>query len=224
MNRRTIPYSDIELAWIKAHSKDSRRQAHQRFCALFGRNDVSLMNFNALCKRHRWLTRRTGRFQKGHAPYNKGKDITPHPNSAKTQFKKGHIPRNLKPLGHERIRYDGYIEICVDEPNPYTGAPQRYVLKHKHLWEKVNGPLPRDLALKSLDGNRQNCDLSNWVAVPRSLLPRLNGRFGRNYDTAPKELKPVILTIAKLEHQARENRRNLGGTRQAAVSRKEPRA
>lgn len=46
----------------------------------------------------------------------------------------------------------------------------------------------------------------NWVAIPRALLPRLNGRFGRNYDDAPPELKPAILAIAKLEHAAREHR------------------
>lgn len=39
-----------------------------------------------------------------------------------------------------------------------------------------------------------------------STSAELNGRFGRDYDTAPSELKPTILAIAKLEHKARELR------------------
>lgn len=31
-----------------------------------------------------------------------------------------------------------------------------------------------------------------------------NAKVGRDYDTAPAELKPTILAIAKLEHKARE--------------------
>jgi hypothetical protein len=36
------------------------------------------------------------------------------------------------------------------------------------------------MALKCLDGNKQNTDPSNWEAVPRALLPRLAGgnRYG----------------------------------------------
>jgi hypothetical protein len=43
--------------------------------------------------------------------------------------------------------------------------------------------------------------------VPRALLPRLNGRFGRGYDEAPEELKPTIMAVAKLEHSVRERRK-----------------
>jgi hypothetical protein len=34
------------------------------------------------------------------------------------------------------------------------------------------------------------------------MLPRLNGKGsrGRDYDTAPAELKPTIMAVAKLEH------------------------
>ncbi|QIG80073.1 hypothetical protein [Stakelama tenebrarum] len=46
----------------------------------------------------------------------------------------------------------------------------------------------------------------NWTMIPRAMLPRLNGRFGRNYDAAPTDLKPTILAIAELEHRAREAR------------------
>lgn len=63
--------------------------------------------------------------------------------------------------------------------------------------------MPDGHVLKCLDGNKLNTEPSNWEAVPRGLLPRLNSRFGRNYDTAPAELQPTIMAIAKLEHGIR---------------------
>ena len=45
------------------------------------------------------------------------------------------------------------------------------------------------------------------LIVPMALAPRLNGRFGRGYDSAPADVKPVLMTIAKLEHAARERRK-----------------
>lgn len=202
-------YSPEELAWIKKNCKRPRPQAHARFCALFGREDVSLSNYSALCKRNGWLTGRPGHFEKGKPSWNKGKPHPFHANSAATQFKKGCVPANRKPIGDERIGKDGYIEMKVPVANPYTGSSTRYMHKHRYLWEQANGPLPKGMALKSLDGNRQNCDPANWIAIPLALLPRLNGRFGRNYDGAPTELKPVIMTIAKLEHGARQKRRKV---------------
>jgi len=106
-------------------------------------------------------------------------------------------------VGHESIDKDGYVRICVAEPNPYTGAPTFMAFKHRWLWEQKHGPVPEGCALKCLDGNKRNTDPANWEAVPRELLPRLNGRFGRGYDAAPAEIKPVIMATAKLEYAAR---------------------
>lgn len=203
MKGRRIPYSEAELAWIEAHARDDRRQAHAAFCRRFGRADVSLANYNALCKRRGWLTGRTGRYEPGHAPQNKGQRMPFNPNSARTQFNAGQRPHNTKFAEHERVSKDGYVEISIPERNPHTGFERRYVLKHRHLWEKANGPVPDGHCLKCLDGDKTNTDPANWILVPRGLLPRLNGRFGRNYDTAPAELKPLILEIARLEHAAR---------------------
>lgn len=208
---KPIKYSHDELAWIKANCTLPRRQAHQAFCQKFSRDDVSLVNFNSLCKRNGWLTGRTGRYDQGITPWNKGKPMPYNENTARTQFKPGNRPHNTKYAGHERITKDGYVEISINETNPHTGFKRRYVLKHRYLWEKLNGPLPAGMCLKSLDGNKSNADPTNWVAVPRAMLPRLNGRFGRNYDQAEPELKPLILTTAKLEHQVREKRKNKSG-------------
>lgn len=133
-------------------------------------------------------------------PYNAG--------SARTQFKKGNRPHNTKKPGDEYVSTkDGYTYLCIAETNPHTGFEHRFVMKHLHLWELQNGPVPEGHCLKSLDGDRSNTDPSNWECIPRALLPRLAGRWSLPYDQAPDELKPAVLTSARLEHAAREARK-----------------
>lgn len=205
MKGTAIPYSAEELAWIEAHCQDNRRETHAVFCAKFNRPEITLTNYNSLCKRKGWLTGRTGRFEQGQESWNEGRKMPFHPNSARTQFKKGGLPHNTNYLGHERVSRDGYVEISVAETNPHTGFERRYVFKHRWLWEQANGPLAKGMCLKCLDGNKENMDLANWEVIPRSMLPRLNGRYGRGYETAEPEIKPLIMTVTKLEHAARNS-------------------
>lgn len=211
MKGRSIKYTEAQIAWLKANRRLVISEYHKLFCARFKRSDVSAMNLNALRKRMGWKTGRTGQFVKGQEAHNKGKKCAPgqggrHPNARRTQFKKGHQPHNTNYEGHERISKDGFVEISVSERNPHTGFERRYVLKHKWLWEKQNGPVPEGYALKCLDSNRLNTDPKNWEAVPRAILPRLNGGRGKQlvaYDDAPPELKPTILATAKLHHRVK---------------------
>jgi len=201
MKRRTITYSEQELAWIKAHCTMPRVQAHAKFCEKFGREDVAFSNYAALCKRNGWLTGRDGRLLPGNVPWSKGKKLPYNENSAKTQFKKGQLPHNTKFAGHEYIDLkDGYVRISIEETNPHTGFERRYVLKHKHLWEQKNGKLPAGMCLKCLDGNRANAAPENWEAIPRGMLPLINGRWRAGYDDSPEEVRPVVLALAKLKH------------------------
>lgn len=204
MKGSRIRYSPRQLAFIRRRRKKPRRALHAEFVQRFPRAGVSLANLKALCTRRGWRTGRDGRYAKGAVPANKGKKMPYNANSARTQFKKGNLPHNTKYAGHERISRDGYVEISINETNPHTGYERRYVLKHRWLWEQKHGPVPEGMALKC-KGNRLNTDPSNWEPVPRALLPRLNGRFGRGYDHAPAELKPTIMAVATLEHRLRED-------------------
>lgn len=210
MKGHPVEYSKAELRWLEANRTLSIGDYHQAFIERFGRDDVSAADLHALRKRKGWRTGRTGCFDKGAVPFNKGKKCKPgtggrHPNARKTQFKKGNLPHNTHFLGHERVSKDGYVEISIDETNPHTGFERRYVLKHRWLWEQANGPIPEGMALKC-KSDRLNTDPSNWELVPRALLPRLGGRFGRGYDQAPDELKPTIMAVARLEQQICEKK------------------
>ncbi|MEP2782807.1 MAG: HNH endonuclease signature motif containing protein [Pseudoruegeria sp.] len=200
MNGKTIIYSAKELAWLKANQKLPRKVAHAKFIIEFERKDVSFDNIKSLYTRNGWASGRTGRFEKGHEPHNLGKKMPFNANSAATRFQPGTPPHNTKFIGHERVTKDGYLEISVADINPHTGADRRYVQKHRHLWEKLNGPVPDGMCLKCLDGDKTNTAPENWACIPRNLLPRLNNRWGRKYDSAEPEVKPTLMTIAKLEH------------------------
>lgn len=211
MKGHWITWLPEELAWIEARKDWPRADLHRAFCAYWRRDDVSKAALVALCKRKRWLTGRTGGFEKGHdrSP-NKGKPLPPEVRAklAATMFKKGDRPKSWRGAGHEAIdKDDGYVWMIVDETNPHTGAATRRVHKHRWLWEKANGPVPAGHALKCLDGNKLNTDPSNWEPVPRSMMPRLAGKHCVPYDTAPAELKPTLMAIAKLEDAARQARK-----------------
>lgn len=203
MKGHPIDWQPEELAWIGARKDWPRAELHLAFGAHWQR-DVSRGALASLCKRKGWLTGRTGGFQKGMVPANKGKKMPLNPNSVATRFKPGGLPGNYRGPGHESVRSDGYVWLIVAETNPYTGAATRPVQKHRRLWEQANGPIPDGHVLKCLDGDRLNTDPANWEPVPRALIPRLAGRWRVPYDSAPAELKPVLLSIAKVEHAARE--------------------
>lgn len=199
-------YSPEEIAWLRNNCSMVIGDYHKAFCAQFGRTDVTAAKLQGLRKREKWKTGRTGHFEQGAVPWSKGKKLGNNPGSARTQFKAGEQPHNTKFAGHERVSEDGYVFISVNETDPHTGFERRYVLKHRWLWEQQHGPVPEGFALKC-KGDRLNTDPSNWELIPRAMLPRLNGRFGRNYDDAPAELKPTIMAVAKLEHELRERER-----------------
>lgn len=144
---------------------------------------------------HGILSGRNGRFGKGSQPWNTGTKGVCKPNDG--SFRKGSIPPNLKPLGHERVcSKDGYILVKIQEENPYTGEKTRYKAKHIVVWEKHNGPVPKGFNVRFIDGDKTNCDIENLVMVSKAEHLRLT-KLGYN-DTDP-ELKPSVLALAKLE-------------------------
>jgi len=206
MKGTCIPYSAEELAWIETRKTEPRHETHAGFCAEFDRTDVTLQNLNAVCKRNGWLTGRTGRYDPGTTPPNKGKTMPFNANSAATRFQKGQRTGRAndlwKPIGTERVTEDGYIERKVHDGLPMQS---RWQLLQRIEWEAANGPIPAGYALKCLNGNKADTSASNWEAVPRGVLARLNGgRFKKRiaFDAAAPELKPTLMAVARLEHQA----------------------
>ncbi len=108
-----------------------------------------------------------GGFKKGLVPANKGKKMVfIHPNSRRSQFQKGHLPKNAKPVGCITFRPGkgkgksipaGWF-IKKAEPNIWKA------LSH-HIWEMHNNPVPKGYVLRFIDGDYNNCSIENLEVI-----------------------------------------------------------
>lgn len=151
--------------------------------------------FSGLCNRLGFNNGRTGCFQVGSVPHNKGRKQTEYCTSEaiermrKTRFQKGQEPINHRPIGSERVNVDGYVEVKVAEP-------KKWMLKQRYLWEKYhNEKLGRGDLILFLDGNRNNFDVSNLRRISRKELAMLNHEYGDIQDVSVRE---TALNIVKL--------------------------
>lgn len=124
-----------------------------------------------------WKSRRglssglTGRYEKGHVPINKGTIGMFNVGGNKTSFKKGQKAHNYKPIGYTRINRDGYRIMKVQDDGPWQ---KRWKHEHKVIWEKDNGPIPKDHVLIFIDGDKENVELENLKLITKNKLLVLN--------------------------------------------------
>lgn len=159
--------------------------------------DRSFKSIRTAVRNHGITSGRTGRFEAGKTPWNKGK--TGYMGANETSFRRGNMPHTKRLLWSERVSVDGYIEISVPERNPHTGAATRFRLKHVWLWEGEHGKVPSGHAVIFKDGDRMNCELGNLLLVSRSELLSMNLH---GYREMPEEVKPSVLALAKIEAKA----------------------
>lgn len=95
------------------------------------------------------------RFKKGQIPKNKGVKGITYPGSIATQFKPGTKPSNHKPVGHTRTDTDGYVYIKMAE------GMFQFKLLHRVVWERMNGPVPSGSVVAFINGNKQDCRITN---------------------------------------------------------------
>ena len=141
-------------------------------------------------KRYGLSTGRTGRFEKGHIPFNKGtKGLT---GANKTSFKKGNVPHNYLPIDSESITRDGYTIIKVSNQGTRN---EQWRPKHRLIWEEHHGPVPDNHAIVFGDGDKTNFSLENLILVSRSQLSVMNTKKLIHNDA---ELTKVGVNIAEL--------------------------
>lgn len=181
-----IKYTEEMEEFLHEHKTMLRVEMTALFNERFGTN-VSRRTLNAKCERIGALTGRSGQIRKGSKPWNLGK--TGYMGANKTSFKKGNVTWNKKPIGHERITKDSYVEIKVAEPNVFK-------LKHRYLWEQEKGKIPNGCAIVFKNKDKQDCRLDNLALVTRGELARLNQSFAQ-YST-PETHESCIL-MAKIK-------------------------
>ena len=156
--------------------------------------------------RHKLNSGLTGRFEKGHVSRNKGKHIKTTGRMAETQFKKGHSPKNHKPVGTESIRSSKgrkYIYVKVAEPKTWR---EKHILE----WEKHNGPVPEGKIIIFADGDTMNTDVSNLVCISKRQNSVMNRHKIRGSD---KETMEAAANVASLKLKIAESKRKAKGKR-----------
>jgi len=180
---------------VDNHKTTGHKGMAEQLFTMFGRA-YAPKQIKAYYANHKMHCGRSGHFEKGHTPINKGK-----PGNAgwkSTQFKAEHRPHNYQLVGTERINGSGYVDIKVAEPNTWKG-------KHIIVWEQTHGPVPDGSVIVFGDRNRRNFDPNNLILVTRSQLSTLNVKGLIQTDA---DLTRTALIIVDIMHASKKARKN----------------
>jgi hypothetical protein len=114
----------------------------------------------------------SGRFKKGQVPWNKGLKGLHH--SPQTEFKKGEFVGDEHPSWQGGIHKSGRDGVHV-----WTGNGKR-TRRSRVNYEKAYGPIPKGYVIYHRDGNKDNDNPSNLVAITRGELMKINLRNRKN--------------------------------------------
>lgn len=115
-------------------------------------------------------------FKKGMASWNKGQKGL-QIGGVETQFKKGRLPHNTKPIGFRSYR-DGYLVERVEKGFEFV---------HKLIWKQHHGDIPPGMFVVFKDRNKNNICIENLEIIDRVENIRRN-----HIQNLPQELKEVV--------------------------------
>lgn len=180
------------------------KELAEMFNKQFGTN-ITASNIKTFRGNNKLNSGLTGRFEKGNIPMNKGKKWEEfmseqgQANSRRTCFKKGNTPANSDPVGTEKWKSshsdrddEGFLYVKVQDKKGRLNWKQ----KHRLIWERAYGPIPKGYKVIFLDGNRHHIELSNLALVSNSQMLILN-KNNLIYDE--QELTKVGINIAKVK-------------------------
>lgn len=132
-------------------------------------------------------------FKKENIPYNYGKKMPAeiYEKCKRTMFKKGNKPTNTKKKGDERKDVDGYTYVKIADKN--------WQLKHRIIWESVNGSIPDDSIIIFKDKNIENFDINNL-----QMITKTENMLRNTIHQYPKPIQQVIKLKNKLKKKINE--------------------
>lgn len=179
-------YSDKHRKFIENNYKGiTTTELAKLFNNKFGEN-ITRNQIKCYLGNHKLSNGIINRFEKGHIPANKGTKGMSKANKA--SFQKGNIPQNYRSIGSERITKDGYIEIKIMNPN-------KWELKHRLVYKKSFGEIPKNHAIFFLDQDKLNVNLENLVLISRQELLILNNEIKLSNDIDINKTKILIAKI-----------------------------
>jgi hypothetical protein len=129
-------------------------------------------------------------FKKGNVPYNYGQKMSTllYEKCKKTMFKKGQKPHNTRKEGEESKSQDGYTYVKIADNN--------WRLKHRVVYENVNGPIPADHIVVFKDNNQLNFDINNLM-----LISKAENMLRNTIHQYPEPIQQIIKLNNKLKKQ-----------------------
>jgi hypothetical protein len=209
--RKYTPPHNYTTAEIRFLERKVAGRSHAEVTELFNRRfglSFTVSRIHSTLQRYGFTNGRDTRFRPGQTSFNKGQKGIHF--SRKTEFKKGNRPWNWRPVGSERINADGYAEVKIRNPN-------KWKTKHRIIWEKAHGKIPRGGVIIFADGNRLNMRLNNLLLVSRSELSVMNhlglmSNKGKLTEIG-KSIADVKLLIAGRKRQIKKRKKSRRGHR-----------
>lgn len=187
--------------YVKKHTwKETTEEFNRRFGC-----NLSVSSVKSTGKRYGIRTGRTGQFEAGNIPANKGIPMETKGRMAETQFKKGNMPQTHLPVGSVTIRrYSDkrkkpYMWEKVEEPNKWR-------MKHVLEWERHNGPVPEGMIVIFADGDTLNPDISNLIIVTKAQHAVMNSH---NLHGCDKEHAEMAANIASLKIEISKRKKSI---------------
>ncbi len=203
---KVIPKDQIEyvrqIAWHRT-TEEVRTMLNEKFGT-----DYTYKQIKSIKQNHKIHSGLTGQFEKGHKPWTKGKSIEEicyKPDSYARwdshHWYKGHRPYNAVPVGTETVDKYGYIKVKIAEPNAWE-------FKHRIIYEKAYGPIPKGMLVALIDGDKTNLSPENMMLIDQhenGFRHRYAGMYEGNH-----ELGKAVILNSKLQSRIEE----LDGTRE----------
>lgn len=132
-------------------------------------------------------------FKKGQVSHNKGQKMSKelYEKVKRTMFKPGNKPGNIKKVGAERIDHEGYTYVKL--------ADADWVLKHRHVWEQVNGPVLANHVVIFKDNNMHNFDINNL-----QMISQKENMLRNTIHQYPQQIQELIKLKNKLKKKINE--------------------
>lgn len=134
---------------------------------------------------------KASRFQPGMTPWNKGTKgvMGQHPNSRRTQFRRGALPHTWRPIGSERVTPEGILEIKIRDTrvtrNDFVSVPRL-------VWERERGPIP-DGHLVVFKRGMHTTNFRDITADRLECIDRVENMRRNSYHTRyPKEVARLV--------------------------------
>lgn len=209
-NPRTDIYTEEQLEFLRSNAPTStRKELTELFNETFVENKT-VSSIASTCKRYKFRFPSDGRFseERGFA-WRKG--LTREEQAE--HFSDEAWRRMTDRLKEHREKYevgDIYNLKCGDTYRKYIVVSTDYSLDLKHriypynryVWEQANGKLPDGYKITHLDGNPQNCNIENLLAVSEAE----NMKLATAHWSGKGEITKTGVAIFRLEKAINEAR------------------